>query len=173
MSLPLILPRVTTTECDNAVIRLEQELLRDIPLARAMQLHIEQFDSEVLTLSVPLAPNINDKGCAFGGSLASLLTLTGWSLVVLKLRQVGIECDVFVQDSTIRYQAPVWENFCATAVLAEGENWGSFFTSLNLRKRGRLRLSCRVPLRGGENAVAMEARFVAKVRTAQNSKKTE
>ncbi len=45
-----------------------------------------------LTLAVPLAPNINDKGCAFGGSLTSLMTLASWGVVELALaRAVGAE----------------------------------------------------------------------------------
>src|SRR5579863_8533752 len=78
-----------------------------IPLARAMQITLHRYDGDSLTLNAPLAPNVNDKGCAFGGSLAGLLTLAGWGLVLLRLKALGHDCDVYVQDSTIRYLAPV------------------------------------------------------------------
>ena len=108
-----------------------------IPLARAMDLELRAHDDDLLVLGAPLAPNINDKGCAFGGSLVSLLTLAGWSLIVLKLRALGIHCDVYVQDSAVRYLAPVWEDFTAQARLADGESWETFASTLAARGRAR------------------------------------
>jgi len=141
--------------------RFERELLADIPLTRAMQLRVAGWNGDCLRLSAPLAPNINDKGCAFGGSMASLMTLAGWGLIVLKLRTLGLRCDVFVQDSTIRYLAPVWSDFVTEARLADGESWDIFLATLAQRGRGRLRAVCRVPLPDGGDAATFEARFVA------------
>ena len=139
---------------------LEHEILADIPLTRAMHLRIAQADGERLALVAPLAPNVNDKGCAFGGSLASALTLAGWALVVLRLRAAGMQCEVYVQDSQLKYVAPVWGDFRATARLAEGESWDVFFEALASRGKGRLRVVAEV-LAEGAPATTMEARFVA------------
>jgi thioesterase domain-containing protein len=139
----------------------EQQLLSDIPLARAMQLRVAHWDEDRLRLSAPLAPNINDKGCAFGGSLASLMTLVGWGLIVLRLRALGRACDIYVQDSMIRYMAPVWSDFVAEAQLGEGESWDAFLATLAQRGRARLRVVCRIPLDDGSAAATLEARFVA------------
>jgi thioesterase domain-containing protein len=140
---------------------LERELLADIPLARAMQLTVEAFDGESLTLAVPLAPNVNDKGCAFGGSLASLMTLAGWGLPKLALDARGIEADIYVQDSSIRYLAPVWQDFTAIAHVAAGESLDAFIATLVEKGKARLRVHCRVPLPEGGDAATLEARFVA------------
>ena len=139
----------------------ENSLLADIPLARAMQLRAHSYEGDHLVLAAPLAPNINDKGCAFGGSLLSLLTLAGWGLIVLKLRELGRRCDVYVQDSDVRYLAPVWEDFIAQARLADGESWHEFARALTARGRARLRVACQVPLSTGEPACTLHARFVA------------
>ena len=139
----------------------ERSLLADIPLARAMQLRAQAWDGDNLVLAAPLAPNINDKGCAFGGSLLSLLTLAGWGLIVLKLRELEHKCDVYVQDSEVRYLAPVWEDFTARACLAEGESWDEFARALRSRGRARLRVACHVPLATGTEACVLKARFVA------------
>jgi thioesterase domain-containing protein len=141
----------------------EKSLLTDIPMARAMQLKLQTYDGNRLTLGAPLEPNINDKGCAFGGSLVSLMTLAGWGLVVLKLRDLGRDCDVYVQDSTVRYLAPVWADFVANARLADGESWDEFDTALKTRGRGRVIVECNVPT-GERDACTMQARFVAIVR---------
>ena len=152
---------MTTAATDPLVAAFEHELLADIPLTRAMQLRVEGLDGECLRMCAPLGPNINDKGCAFGGSLASLMTLAGWGLIVLKLRARGAACDIYVQDSMIRYLAPVWGDFAADATLAEGESWEAFFAALAQRGRARLRVLVRVPLAGGADAATLEARFVA------------
>ncbi len=143
---------------------LEQELLADIPITQAMQLQIAAWDGDCLSMAAPLAPNVNDKGCAFGGSLASVMTLAGWSLVRLATGQRGLDCDIYVQDSTIRYLAPVWADFVAVASLEADESFASFFSTLH--SRGKARLGIRCEIRGPDEAVvtSLNARFVALVR---------
>lgn len=143
---------------------LERSVLAEIPLTRAMQLTLRDYDGERLTLAAPLSPNINDKGCAFGGSLISVMTLAGWGLVVLKLREIGRECDVYVQDSNVRYLAPMWSDFVAVAQSAGGESWDSFEAMLKQKGRARATVDCRVPLTDGGDACTMQARFVAVAR---------
>jgi thioesterase domain-containing protein len=139
---------------------LEQEILADIPLTRAMHLRVGAADGDRVSLVAPLAPNVNDKGCAFGGSLASALTLAGWALLVLRLRAAELACEVYVQDSQLRYLAPVWGDFRAEARLAEGESWEAFFAALAARGKGRLRVVAEVAGADGP-ATTLEARFVA------------
>ncbi|MEW9573545.1 YiiD C-terminal domain-containing protein [Rhodanobacter sp. Si-c] len=141
--------------------------IRDkIPLARAMDLELQSHDDDLLILGAPLAPNVNDKGCAFGGSLVSLMTLCGWGLVELALRARGQDCDVFVGESTVRYLQPVWADFRAEARLAEDADWASFFDTLQTRGKTRIEVSCNVPGADGKPAAILTARFVAKARSA-------
>ena len=46
-----------------------------MPPVALMQLRIAGYDGRRLRLHAPLDVHVNDKGCAFGGSLASLMTL--------------------------------------------------------------------------------------------------
>jgi len=139
--------------------------IRDkIPLARAMELELQAHDDDLLVLGAPLAPNVNDKGCAFGGSLVSLMTLCGWGLVELALRARGHDCDVYVGESTVRYLQPVWADFRAEARLAEGADWATFFDTLHARGKARIEVACRVPGADGQPAATLTARFVAKRR---------
>jgi len=150
-----------TTDREELIRTFERKLLADIPLARAMQLQVGAWDGSQLNLTAPLAPNINDKGCAFGGSLSGLMTLAGWGLIVLNLRVIGRDCDIYVQDSTIRYLAPVWSDIVVQARFAEGESWDEFVATLAQRGRARLRVDCLAPLADGGAAATFEARFVA------------
>ena len=139
--------------------------IRDkIPLARAMELELQAHDDDLLVLGAPLAPNVNDKGCAFGGSLVSLMTLCGWGLVELALRARGHDCDVYVGESTVRYLQPVWADFRAEARLAEGADWATFLDTLRARGKARIEVDCRIPGSDGQPAATLTARFVAKRR---------
>ncbi|HEX6832352.1 MAG TPA: YiiD C-terminal domain-containing protein [Rudaea sp.] len=146
----------------------DDELLAKIPLARTMQLRVSRYDGDLLALAAPLAPNVNDKGCAFGGSLASALTLAGWGLVALKLESIGSACDIYVQDSTIRYFAPIRTDFEAQAVLADGPAWEPFLATLAARGKARIDVRCRVALADDSDATTLGARFVA-IRRASES----
>ena len=142
---------------------LERHILATIPLARAMELRVAEYDGNRLALAAPLGPNVNDKGCAFGGSMASLATLAGWGLVCLKLGEAGLAAEVYVQDSTIVYLAPVWDEIVAEAAVAQDESWERFLGAM--RERGRARVSIDAELaaaEGGSVPARVTARFVAK-----------
>ncbi len=155
---------MTTTD---ALVRAQQliDFIRaEIPLAHAMDLQLDACSDDLLSLRAPLAPNVNDKGCAFGGSLVSLMTLSGWALVELALRRRGEQCDVFVAESTVRYLAPLWQDFRSESRLAAGSDWATFFRTLEARGRARIEVACMVPGEDGHPAATLAARFVAKRR---------
>lgn len=158
-----------SADFDSLSRHFDDDLLAKIPLARTMQLRVARYSGDALTLFAPLAPNVNDKGCAFGGSLASAMTLAGWGLVALKLQSLGENCDIYVQDSTIRYLAPIWSDFETRAVLGEGQSWDDFLAALSARGKARTNVRCRVALADGTDATTLDARFVAVRRTNGNS----
>lgn len=57
--------------------RLAEYLHANIPLVRCMQVRVEQWNADGLSLTAPLAPNLNHADSAFGGSLEALATLVG------------------------------------------------------------------------------------------------
>jgi thioesterase domain-containing protein len=143
---------------------LQAELLATIPLTRAMALEVGCFDGYTLELSAPLAPNVNDKGCAFGGSMASLLTLACWGLAKLAIEESGAPpADLFVQDSRIDYLAPVWCDLDVRASAADGAALQDFVRQYGERGKARITLSAMVGSAAAP-AARMEARFVAKRR---------
>lgn len=139
-----------------------------MPPVAALGLSIGGFDAGALRLVAPLAANVNDKGCAFGGSLASLMTLAGWGVVTLHVEEAGLHADVFVADSQVRYRAPVYEALDVTAArdADEAQDWAGFLETL--RTRGRARMAIRAQARLADGTVASDstARFVAIARAA-------
>ncbi len=135
-----------------------------MPPVAAMQLRIAGYDGRTLSLEAPLSRHVNDKGCAFGGSLVSLLTLASWGLVTLHVQQAGLEADVFVADSEVRYLAPLFADIHAQARLADDGDWDGFIAALRERGRARATLVAQVPLPDGGIATQCRARFVAILR---------
>lgn len=156
---------MSTTERQTLARKLVTFMRDEIPLAHSMDLRLQGCDEEHLAIAAPLPPNVNDKGCAFGGSLVSAMTLTGWGLVELELRMRNLDCDVFVGESTVRYLEPVWDDFVSEARLADSADWPTFFDTLAARGRARIEVVCRVPGTGDKPAATLEARFVAKRRS--------
>src|SRR6476646_5153314 len=97
-----------------------QALYAAMPPVAALQLRVDGFDGDALRLYEPMAAHVNDKGCAFGGSLASLMTLAAWGVLTLRLHAAGIAADVFVAESQVQFRAPLFADLHAQARLAAG-----------------------------------------------------
>ncbi len=116
-------------------------------------------DPEVLRLHAPLAANVNDKDCAFGGSLASIMTLAGWGWLMLRLRAVGTSAGVYVADSQVRYLAPLYGDLLAEARLAEGQDWDAIVRCFKERGRARACMTTSVLDAAGVPVATLKARF--------------
>lgn len=147
---------------------LEHIFHAQIPLTREMGIRVVAYDGLSLTLGAPLAPNVNDKGTAFGGSLYALLVLAGWGLLRLKLQEEGIRGEIMIHESTVTYSLPVtddWESRCA---LPEGDGYARFLRELRAGGRGKIRLEVRI-LCGDRVAVSFSGSYAAVTRTPSGS----
>ena len=80
---------------------------RDIPLLDAMQLSLLDYRDLELTMEAPLAPNINNKGTAFGGSIASIGLFGGWAVATLAFMDRGIDnSEIVVYRHEITFERP-------------------------------------------------------------------
>lgn len=103
---------ITDTDLDERQW-LEHVLTSDIPMGGAMALQVAQLDAAGVVLDLPLAANVNDKGTAFGGSLASAMILAGWSLPRLLLRRAGVRAELVIGRCEIHFTRPVNGRFQA------------------------------------------------------------
>lgn len=144
----------------NGLDALNAHLLAMPPVA-AMQVRAVSFDGEALRLQAPLAANVNDKGCAFGGSLSGLMTLAGWGLLTLKMEAAGLPAEVYVADSHVRYLKPLYADLHGTARLAPEVDVEAFLRSF--RERGRARAGVLATLCDPDGVVVAElsGRFAA------------
>lgn len=132
-----------------------------MPPVAAMRLRAVARDGDRLRLHAPLAENVNDKGCAFGGSMASAMTLAGWGLLTLRLAEAGLAAEVYVADSTLRYLKPLYADLVAEASLEPGTDWEAVLRGLRERGRARASVLARVLDPDGQVVAEFTGRFAA------------
>lgn len=142
----------------NSAATLERTLHDEIPLSQAMGVRVIAYDGASLKLTAPLAPNINHKSTAFGGSLYSLAVLCGWGMVHLKLAEAALHKHIVIQESNIRYIRPVDQDMQAECNL-DDETLNKFLRTLDRHDRARLSLDV-VIHNQGQPAVEFSGRYV-------------
>lgn len=135
----------------------ERYLHEHIPLSRAMGVTVKGFSADSLCLAAPLAPNLNHRGTAFGGSVACLAILAGWSWLLTRLAGRDPAPRLVIQEQTVDYLLPISANFEATCGAPSDATWHRFLRALEVRGRGRLALAV---------DVASEGKLVARFRGA-------
>jgi thioesterase domain-containing protein len=138
---------------------LEQYLHRHIPLSSAMQVTVLEVRPERVTLSAPLAPNINHRDSVFGGSAAAVAVLAAWSLLHARLTGAGLTARLVIQRNTMEFSAPITGTFTARSFLDETQ-WAAFVNMLGRKGRARISASCGLWFDGRE-AGRFEGKFVA------------
>lgn len=139
--------------------RLQETLYRDIPLSRSMQVEVSGLDMTGLRLRAPLAPNINHKDSAFGGSLTTLCTLAGWALLHVLLHERWPTATVVIQHAETQYRHPVITDFEACCSLPDAASFALLWRTLERHGRARIRLEATVAGADGP-AVQFAGEFV-------------
>lgn len=137
-------------------------LRNHVPLTREIDICAGSQTDQWLELIAPLRPNLNDKQTAFGGSLATLCTLSGWCVCSMLCRKLTQKADIAVIDSQIRYQWPVkGDPIVARAGVPSIEAQQVFIEKL--QKEGRARLNINVVVKEGDTtAVSFAANYYAR-----------
>lgn len=140
-------------------------LFKNIPPAQALHIEISEWNGRRAELRAPLAPNLNDKGTAFAGSIDSLLNLAGWSAITLALRDAGMDADVMIVQSETEYCAAVQSDMTAVSELSAEE--GARITS-ELQECRRSRVALTSQLRSANKPCAtMSAHYAILARHSQ------
>ena len=139
---------------------LEEYLHEHIPLSKAIDVKVVKADSHGVTLSAPLAPNINHRETVFGGSASAVAILAAWTLLHVRLKQEGISRRVVIQRNTMNYERPIVDTFMATSSLHDPMRWEKFIRTL--KRKNKARITVFVTLQCvGETVGKFEGDFVA------------
>lgn len=114
-------------------------LHRTIPLSAAMEVRVLRLEEGTATLTMPLAPNVNHMGTAFGGSLNALGLLTAATAVLTRLRPAGYEHLLVVRHSEYSYHRPAKSDPTARAQIP-ARQWAEVQPALETGDPARLKV---------------------------------
>lgn len=144
---------------DEYLQTLQQTLAQDIPITHSIGITAENYDDKGLVLKAPLTGNTNPKGTAFAGSINALLTLAGWGLLWLVLKELDVVGDIVIQNSSIDYLRPVTGDFAAICYRPEQADIDRMERSLKKRGKARIELSAEI-YQEGVIVVEFKGRYV-------------
>ena len=138
----------------------EVYLRKHIPLSAGMDITVLEASPSKVSIGVPLSPNINHQSTAFGGSVAALAILTGWTLVHLRLKSEDLITHTVIQSSAVQYNRPITGTFRAVAEGVADKVWQRFIHTLAKRGKSRIRIPVNLASEG-EVAASFEGAYVA------------
>ena len=129
-----------------------------LPITQFMKMDVESYDGQTLILRAPLAPNINDKQTAFGGSLYNAAVMACWGMAYLKTLEAGIHCNQVVTKGSIEYKAPVHGDIRAICNAPSNEVLDQFIEHFKHKGRSRITLNAVIEC-SGKTAVEFEGTY--------------
>ena len=138
-------------------IQLETLLHEQIPLAKAMNVKVEYFDSGRVELTCPLTPNHNHLGTAFGGSLSALMILAAYCRLFAIINGKG---HVLLKSNSMQFLKPVHEDLRAISIPPDQEASDIFLKTYQKKKRARITLISEILLSDASVACRMTGEFI-------------
>jgi len=138
---------------------LQSVLHNEIPITRAMEISVAHCDALKIELNAPLAPNINHKCTAFGGSLYSIAVLCGWSFVYHQMKLNNLSGHIVIQHSEVNYRHPVDGTINAVCEMIDEKTLSRFIKTYQRKERARIKLQVKI-LFAGEKALDFYGHYV-------------
>jgi thioesterase domain-containing protein len=140
---------------------LKDKMHQDIPLTQHMGVEVDSYQLGKLVLSAPLESNINHRHTAFGGSVASLATLSCWGLIFLELNRLNYPAGVVIQRGNTEYLKPIDSDFKSECQLTNQAEFDRFVRMLERKGLARMELSANITCRNNL-AATFSGAFVAR-----------
>ncbi|MFT7406198.1 YiiD C-terminal domain-containing protein [Zhongshania sp.] len=115
-------------------------IAKHLPTAQHMQISVDDYDGFSLRLHAPLAPSINDKLTAFGGSLYVMAVMACWGMVYMRCVDYGLDPDIVVAEASIKYLKPVTGDIVSSSLVVEEKHWEHFFDRFEERGKAKINL---------------------------------
>lgn len=141
--------------------RFESDCRLDIPLLDAMQLSFVTYEHLSLTMEAPLAPNINNKGTAFGGSIASICLFGGWAVATLAFIDHDIHnTEIVVFRNEMTFERPA-RGLLSVNAYVKPDDFEACLARLKAGDPSRIRLDIHVDLfHDDERCATMKGLYV-------------
>lgn len=137
-------------------------LNEQIPLTKTLGLEIVSLDDRGAFIRAPLGPNHNHLGSAFGGSLSTMMILSGYIWLYDALIKSGHEAHVILSKESAEYLQPVTRDIEVLAKTPSMEEWKKFKESFLRKGLGRIVIHSIIELETGAPAALFTGEFVAR-----------
>lgn len=143
-----------------------QELLQflheQIPLTKSLGLSIVSVDEKGARIRAPLGPNHNHLGSAFGGSLATMMILSGYIWLYDALLKHNHHAHVILFKEESEYLLPVKTDIEVLAISPSLDDWRKFEESFIRKGTARIVIRSEIRTETGSLSAAFTGEFVAK-----------
>ncbi len=124
--------------------QLQNVLHSEIPLTKHIGLTVVDHTDLSLTLHAPLENNINHKCTAFGGSIYSVLVLSGWGLIYLLLKEHNLSGHIVIQESKTQFIKPVNSDITAKCAFLSTQQIDKFICMYKRKGIARIKLTSKI-----------------------------
>ena len=143
--------------------QLENKLHSQIPMTKLMNLKIKKYNEKELITTAPLDININDKGTAFGGSLATMTIISSWSICWLISKELGFDSNnIVVIKNENSYKKPVTKDIICHTKKPSKEELQILKEKLIIKKSASIKIYSEI-IEDGEVCVEFEGYYVIKL----------
>jgi thioesterase domain-containing protein len=137
-------------------------LHEQIPLTKSLGLSIISIDEKGAFIRAPLGPNHNHMGGAFGGSLATMMILSGYILLYDRLLKNNHQAHVILFKEESEYLLPVKTDIEVLAIAPTPESWKKFEDTFIRKGTARIVLHSEIRMDNGGLSATFTGEFVAK-----------
>lgn len=150
-------------EEENMIKILENKLHNEIPLTKFMDLKILKYNEKKLITTAPLNKNINDKGTAFGGSLATLTIISAWSICWLITKELNLNSNnIVVIKNEHSYRKPVTKELICHTIKPNQNDIEKLKNKLLEKKSASIKINSQI-IENGEICVDFVGYYVIKI----------
>jgi len=116
----------------------------EIPIIRAMGIQLVGWDGTTVTVAAPLTPNQNHADTAFGGSIATIGIVAGYSLLHLIFLERQLSTRILIQKSSTEYLRPIDEDMTATSSVPNPALLEEFLETMKRKRRARMEIESNI-----------------------------
>ncbi|WP_223670198.1 YiiD C-terminal domain-containing protein [Kangiella shandongensis] len=133
--------------------QLETLVHQEIPITKALGIHIAELTQQSIRVTAPFETNKNIHNTAFAGSIYTVGTIAGWSLVSSIAANNQLKGSVVLAKADIQYKKPINGDLIAECALDDHQLFDKFVASFKRKKRARINLSIQLREDGVTKAI--------------------
>ena len=120
--------------------QLERLVHQEIPITKALDIRIDDLTETAIKVVAPFEANKNIHNTAFAGSIYTVATIAGWSLVNSLAERLDLEGSVVLAKADIQYKKPINGDIVAKCAVQDEAALENFVRSFQKKRRARLGL---------------------------------